>query len=86
MTKQRAQPPRLFQIALSSQGYGQFADRFQRVRVLIAEQPPAPFDNLLLKLPCRDQPPLRPQAVGELEHGSERLGVVLPETPASLGY
>ena len=59
---------------------------FKRVRVLLAEQPAPPFDDLFLELPGRDQPPLRPQAVGEVEHGSERFGVILSKGPALLGY
>ena len=58
----------------------------QRVRVLLAEQSAPPFDDLFLELAGRNQPPLRPQAVGEVEHGGKRLGVVLPERPALPGY
>jgi hypothetical protein len=54
--------------------------------VLLAKQPAAPFDDLFLEGAGRDQPPLRPQAVGKVEHGGERFGVVLPERPALLGY
>ena len=74
----RLKSARFFQIALGRQRHGQFSDRLQRVRVLLAEQSAPPFDDLLLELPRRDQPALRPQAVGEVEHGGERLGVILP--------
>jgi hypothetical protein len=48
----------------------------------LAQMPAPTFDDLLLELPRRDQPPLRPQAVGEVEHGCEGFGVILAERQA----
>jgi hypothetical protein len=41
-------------------------------------------DNLLFELARCNDPPLCPQAIGKVEHGGQRFGVVVPEGLAPL--
>jgi hypothetical protein len=38
--------------------------------MLLSKEPAPALDDLFLELPGCDQPPLRPQAVGKVKHGS----------------
>src|SRR5262249_23338755 len=72
-------PLGLRQIALCGERNGQFPDRLQCVRMPLAQLAATPFDDPLLELARRDQPPLRPQAIGKVEHRRKRLRMVFTE-------
>src|SRR5262249_39924149 len=77
--------PRLDQTALRGDRNRELAARLQRVEMFFAKQPTASCDDLLLEPARRDQPALRPHAVGETGRCGQRVRVRLPErTPALL--
>jgi len=80
------QAPRLGQITLGGERNGQLADCLQGLCIPITQLAAASFDDLFLELVCRNQPALPPVAVGEVEHGGKRIGVVLAEHKTPLRY